>query len=128
MGAVPVQANAFGDFVAGLIKAIMTGGATAAEAYITALDPEILALPLVQILLDDGIDALVGSITTGITNIATGVIVDIQVNGENSSAVTAAVALQYALAGKDPNAISTARANACQAYLLLGHWDGVVTS
>lgn len=127
MGAVPVAENVVGNFIAGLIKSIMTAGEDGAKAYLTALDPAVFGNPIIKFFVDEVLDELVKQLGQAFTNIATGVVIDIQTKGQNSAAVNAATALAFALAGKDPHAIAKAREDAIKAYGSLVHWDGIVT-
>lgn len=113
------------DFFNGLIGALMTGGESAAEAYVLAMDPALLTIPPIKWLIDEGIHYIGGFITAFLARGATGLVIDIQTNGQNSSAVIAATALQYAIASGKQDAIKKATEEAAKAYGNLIHWGGV---
>lgn len=113
------------DFFNGLISALMTGGETAAEAYIAAADPALMAIPPIRWLVDEGIQYLGNLVDVFLAKSATGIIIDVQTNGQNSSAVIATTALKFAEASGNKDAIKKAIAEASAAYKALGNWNGV---
>lgn len=127
MADAPATTNAVATFVNGLISAAMTGGEVAVEAYITALDPAILAIPIVQDLLDELVSSVGDAIYGNIAKIADAIVFDIQTNGEASTAAKAATTLANATQGGDQNAIAQATQGLINAYGSLIHSDGTTT-
>jgi ABC-type cobalt transport system substrate-binding protein len=102
----------------------MTGGESAAEAYVTALDPALLAEPFFAFVIDQGVSE-VGSLLTGVfANMGITIVIDIQTNGEDSSVLQAATALQFANSSGNQNAINQSTQKLVQAWGSLIHWDG----
>lgn len=124
----PQTDNKVADFMNNLINAFLQGGETAAEAYVVGLDPAILALPIVELLIKDGLSWIGNYIDAYLARAATGIVIDIQTNGEKSDALNAATALQFAIASGDQAAIQAAADNAAAAYKKLINWDGSATN
>lgn len=123
----PQLKNAAANFVNGLIQAILIGGKDAAEAYIATQDPELMAIEPIRWMVDEGLDLLVGAITTNFAKAASAAVIDSQTKGEASTAVTAAMALQFAEAGGKEDEIQSAIQTAAKAYAGVTNWDGVAT-
>ena len=121
----PTPVNSAADVVNGIIKAINSGGVTAAEAFVTALDPELLGNPIVAYFLDKGIEWLADLIQQIEIRDATAIVIDIQTNGEQSAVIQAGAALAFANASGDKNAIEKAKQNLIGAYGSLIHFDGI---
>ena len=105
----------------------MKGGETAAEAYITSLDPAILAIPIVAWFVDQGVQYLGQILSIASQKFVDTVVIEIQTNAEKSSVITAATALQFALGSGNQAAITQASNNLSQAYASLIHFDGIAT-
>ncbi len=107
-----------------VISILMSDGEKAAEVYLTALDPELLAIPIVQWIMDQGVQYLGSLLSVMSQKLITGIVIDIQTNGEKSVVIQAAVALQIALSSGDKSAIATATVAASDAYRAAINWDG----
>lgn len=116
--------NKAADIVNEVVSAFMSGGEKAAELYLTSLAPEILGIPIVQWLLDEAVSYIGQIISVSGQKFADQIVIDIQTNGEKSSVLTAATELQYALASKDPEAISKATSNLTTSWGNLIRYDG----
>lgn len=126
MGTVPTTDNKAAEILDGVISALMSGGEKAAEAYIIALDPAILATPFGTWLVDEGVSYVGQILSIAGQKFANEIVIDIQANGEQSSVITTATSLQYALASGDTAAITLATKNASDAWGGLIRWDGSV--
>lgn len=115
--------NVTAAVIGGFIEALMTGGETAAEAYLTAQFP-LLANPIAQSILDWMVNELGSAIQSYLINSATGIVINIQTSSEQSAIVNAATALQLAQSSGDKDAINQAVENAKRAYQGLIRWDG----
>ncbi len=123
-GADPSADNKLADFFNKLIEAFEQGGVVAMEAYITSLDPAVLAIPIVAWFVDQGV-SYIGQFISIITQKAvTGIVIDLQTNGEESTVLTTATALALAQGSGDQNAITDAKNKAISALGSLIHWDG----
>jgi hypothetical protein len=120
----PSTDNAVADFFNNIISALIKGGDVAAEAYITTLDPAILALPPVALLVDQGVQYLGQIVNAYVAKGLTSIVIDVQTKGEESSCLQAALALQEAINKGDQDAINQAVQNASNAYGSLIHWNG----
>ncbi len=116
--------NTAADIINQVVSAFMTGGEKAAEAYLTALAPEVLGIPFFQFLLDEAVQYLGQIISVAGQKFADEVVIDIQTNQEESSVINTAVALQFALTSGDQSAISLATANLKKSYSSLFSYDG----
>ena len=105
----------------------MSGGEVAAEAFLTAEVP-VLAFPLFQGVLSWLVSDLGGALQTVLINNATGIVLTLQTNAEQSDIVAAATALKLAQASGDAAAIQGALTNAISAYKALINFDGVMPS
>lgn len=124
MGTTPTTSNEALVIVDAVISALMQGGEVAAEAYLTSLDPALLAVPIVAWLMDEGVKYLGSIISVVEQKFVNGIVIDIQVNGEKSAVITQAVALQIALSAGDPNAIKAQADKAAAAWGSIIHYDG----
>lgn len=120
--------NTLADIVNGIISAINQGGLTAAEAYVTALNPAVFGEPIIAYFVDKGLGWLESLIAEIEVRDATAIVVDIQTNGEQSAVVQAGAALAFANASGDQDAISKAKQGLVTAYGGLIHFDGVATN
>lgn len=119
---VPVT-NKAAEIVGGFVKALMSGGESAAETYIKAELP-FLALPVFSQITDWIVGSIGSEIQTVIINGTTKMVINIQTGSEQSAVVAAATALQMAQQSGDQVAIAKALTVAKKAYLDLGNWDG----
>ncbi len=108
----------------GVIGAFFQGGEVAAEAYLTALDPSLLALPIVAWFLDEGVALLGKFLRVATEKFADSVVIDIQINGEKSKALNACTELALALGSGNTDAIAQASQDAKDAYKAVVHFDG----
>lgn len=119
--------NVTAEIIGGFIEALMTGGETAAEAYLTLQFP-FLANPIAQEILDWIVSDLGSALQSYLINSATGIVINIQTSNEQDDVVAAATALQIAQVSGDQSAISKAMENAKTAYKDLIRWDGTFSS
>ena len=119
----PTSDNKIADFVNGLVNALMSGGVTAAQTYLTATSP-IFAYPFINWLSNIALNYLAGIIGTAVKNALDTIVIDIQTNGEASSVIQTATALAIAQASGDVNAITQAKHAAIDAWAALIHSDG----
>lgn len=124
MGAVPTDTNKVATIVNGFLHALVTLGDDAAEAYLTALDPGLLGLPIIRDLLDLGVSEIGKYLYTFLATMGTNLIIDIQTHGEESSVISAGVALQMAQGSGDAQAIQKAQNAMVSAWANLIHYDG----
>lgn len=116
--------NTAAQIVGGVLQAIMQGGETAAQTYLTAQFP-ILANPILSQILSTILSLVAGPIQTYLINCATGIVIKVQTSVEQGSVINAATALQLAQSSGDQQAIDQALATMKGAYEKLGLWDGV---
>lgn len=119
--------NQAAEIIDNVIAALMVGGEKAAEVYITALDPGLLAIPIIAWLLDEGIEYLGHIVSVIGQKNATAIVIDIQTSGEESEVVAAGTALVYANASGNKEAIQNAVNDATNAYKKLFTYDGSYT-
>ena len=119
--------NTAAAIVGGFIEALMTGGETAAEVYLTAQVP-ILANPILQDILDWIVSDIGGALQTVLINNATALVINIQTSSEQLNVVSAATALQIAQNSGDQAAITEALTNAKAQYAKLFSWDGTYSA
>jgi len=112
------------EIINGVISALMTAGEDAAVAYLTALDPAILALPLCQWLLKEGIQYLGQIVSIAGQKFVDNLILDIQTKGEESDVIVATTALALAQASGNQGSIQQALQNAASAYKAAFNLDG----
>lgn len=124
MGTTPTANNQIAQFLNELTNALMTGGVAAAEAYVQSLDPALLAIPIVAWFVDEGISYLGSILSVAAQKVITGLVIDIQTNGEESAVLTSATELALAQGSGDPNAVQNAINDAITAWGSLIHWDG----
>lgn len=124
MSSSPTTENVAADILNGVISALMSGGEKAAEAYLTALDPAVLAIPIIAWIMDEGIKYLGQILSVAGQKFADEIVIDVETNGERSSVITTATALQFALASGNATDIALATQNASAAWGKLIHYDG----
>lgn len=124
MGDTPTANNQIAEFLDQFINALVTGGEVAAEAYITSLDPALLAVPIIKWFVDQGVQYLGKLLSVATQKVITGLVIDIQTNGEESAVLTSATALALAQGSGDPAAVQNAVNDAIKAWGELIHWDG----
>jgi hypothetical protein len=105
----------------------MSGGEKAAEAYLTALAPEILGIPIVQFLLDEAVSYVGQILSVAEQKYADAIVIDIQAGAEKSDVINSGVALQLAMGSGNQDAINLAATNLKNAYKGLITWDGSAT-
>ena len=127
MGTTPTTTNEIAEIINQVISAFMSGGEAAAEAYLTALDPALLALPPIAWLMDEGVGYLGQILSVAGQKFVDSIVIDIVSNQEKSSVITTATAFQFALGSGNQAAITQASQNLSTAYANLIHWDGNAT-
>lgn len=110
-----------------VIGILMTGGEKAAEIYLTALDPGLLAIPIIAWLMDEGIEWLGQIVSIAGQKTIDGIVIDVQKNGEQSQAVTAATALILANGSGNADGITQATTALEAAYKSAINYDGWAT-
>lgn len=128
MSTTPLPTNQVAAIINEVVAAFLSGGETAAEAYLTALDPALLSIPFVQWILDWGVQYVGQIISVAGQQFATKIVIAIQTDGEQSNVVNGATALQLALGSGDQTAINQAAENLKTAYGALFSFDGVAPS
>lgn len=123
----PTTSNTAANIINDVISALMSGGEQAAEAYLTALDPAILSVPIIAWLMDEGVQWLGQILSIAAQKFADNVIIDIQTNAENSEVINASTALALAIGSGDQSAIQNAVSNASAAYKAAFGFDGWAT-
>ncbi len=123
----PSATNSTADVINGIISALMSGGEVAAEAYITALDPVLFTPPIMQWLLDRGVQYLGQILSIAGQKFADQVVFSIQTQGEQADVITATTALAIAQASNDTAAIAGAVSAASAAYKAAFRLDGWAT-
>ena len=124
MGTVPTTDNQAAEILDQVISLLMSGGLVAAEAYLTSLAPEVLSLPVIAWIMDQGLSYVAQIVSVAGQKFATQIVVDIQTHGEKSSVITTATALQFALSSGNQTDIDLATKNASTAWGNLIHYDG----
>lgn len=124
MGTVPTTNNVAAEVLDGVISALMSGGEKAAEAYLTTLAPEVLAIPIIAWIMDEGVHYIGQILSIAGQKFATQIVIDVQTRGEQSSVITTATALQFALSSGNASDIAIATQNASAAWANLIHYDG----
>ncbi len=120
----PTSDNQAADILNLVISALMSGGETAAEAAITALDPALLANPVSQWLLAQGVRYLAQIVSIAGQRFGDALIIDFQTGSEASNVLSAGTALAIAQATKDPQAIADAVKAASAAWKSAIGFDG----
>ena len=123
---LPETTNPLATFVDELIKAAISGGDVAVEAYLTAQAP-FLALPVFEVILNYIITSVGTAVYKNMANIANDIVFDIQTNSENSTVLQAAIAAQAAKASGDQSAIDKANQDLINSLGNLIHSDGSAT-
>lgn len=124
----PTTTNSAADVLNGVISALMSGGVTAAETYLTGIAPEVMAIPILAWLADEGISYLAQVLTVAGEKFADQIVVNIQTNGEKADVLNTATALAIAIASKNASAISAATIAASAAYKSAFNFDGWATT
>lgn len=124
MGDTPTTTNTAAQFINNVIEALFEGGLEAAIVYITGVAPEAMAVPIVSWVVKEALSYLEQIVSKATQRAATQVVIDIQTRGEQSSVITTATALQYALSSGNATDIEFAKKNASDAFARLIHWDG----
>lgn len=123
MATTPVTVNPVATIVNQAISAAMSGGELAVQAAITAEVP-FLGLPIISTIFGWFLGRVESYFYVDAANAATKLIIDIQVNAEESAATKAFNDVQTAIAGGDQNAINTASAALDSAYGDIIGYDG----
>ncbi len=116
--------NQTADILNCVIQALLSGGEKAAEAYLTALDPVLLANPIMSWLMDVGVQYIGQILSIAGQKFVDQLVIDAQVNYEKSGVLDAGTALTLAMASKDQAAIDMAKANLSAAYQAIISFDG----
>jgi hypothetical protein len=124
MSTAPTTDNAPVDVINGIVSAFFTGGEVAAEAFLTALDPALLANPLGQWIIDEGVGYIGQILSIAGQKFIDGIVIDVQTNSEKSTVLSTATALAIANASGDKSAIADAVSNLSAAYKAVINMDG----
>lgn len=124
MGDTPTAQNKAAEFFNNVIEALLEGGMEAAIVYITGVAPEAMAVPIVSWAVREGLSYLEQMVSKAGQKAATQIIIDVQTHGEQSSVITTATALQFALSSGNGEDIRIATDNAAQAIGRLVKFDG----
>lgn len=117
-------ANRATTFIEGVVSAFVTGGDTAAEAFITSLAPEFFAIPFFHWLMTEAVSYMGQFLRVAGEKFADNVAIDIQIKGESSDVITTSTALAIAEASNDPIAIAGAVKASAAAYKSAFNFDG----
>lgn len=124
----PTTVNKTASIVAGILEQLASGAEDVVIAMILADTAEVVAIPVIgqlwTAIVKLAVNRLGQYFYVNTANIATKIIIDIQVSGEASSANEAFQNLQMAVASGDKNAIKTASDDMDKAYGDLVHDDG----
>jgi len=123
----PTATNAAAGVLNDVISAIMSGGVVAAEAYLTALDPALMSIPIVQWLVDEGVGHLAQILTVAGERFGDSLIIDFQTGTEASDVLTTGTALALAQASGNETAIAAAVQAATDSWRSLIGYDGWAT-
>jgi hypothetical protein len=123
MATTPVTVNPISTIVNSAISAALQGGEVAIQAAITAEVP-FLGLPIISTVFGWALSYVEGYFYTYTADAVTKLVIDIQVNSEESVASQTFSYLQTAIASGDPNAISAASTALDSAYAGLINYDG----
>lgn len=123
MGAVPETTNTIATIIDGFVKAAITGGEDAAEAYIGVQAP-FLELPVINIFTNWAISLFGNAIYSNAANLVAIAVIDVQTNLEKSAFKSAVDALTKAKQGGDANAVKSANDQFNKAASALIFWDG----
>ena len=126
-GASPTTSNSAAEIMEQIVSAIMSGGVAAAEAYVLALDPAVLSIPIIAWAVDEGISYIAQFISIAGQKFVDGVVINIQTDLEDSNVVNAATELALAQGSGDQAAIAKAVADASAAYKAAINFDGWAT-
>ncbi len=120
----PTLDNKAAGIVNQILKELIEGaGETVVEALLIAQFPW-LGLPFIKQIFEFILDKASALIYTNAAIAATKIIIDIQVNQEESAVAIAFQNLQMALASGDENAIKFASADLSKSYAAIIHFDG----
>lgn len=122
--ASPTTDNKALGVINGIISALISGGEKAAEAYIVALDPALLGIPIINWIIDEGVGYLATIVSVAGQKFADALVIDIQTKQEGSNVITATTALAIAQASNDQKAIDAAIKAASSAYKTAFNLDG----
>ncbi len=122
--AAPTTDNAALDFLNGVIGALMSSGEVAAEAYITASDPALFAIPIVAWIIDEGVVYLGQILSIAGQKFGDALIIDFQTGSEQASVLSTGTALAIAQASGNAAAIASAVASASNAWKSAINFDG----
>lgn len=120
----PTTDNKALEIINGIISALMAGGEKAAEAYIVALDPALLGLPIINWIVDEGVQYLATILSVAGQKFADNLVINIQTEQEGNDVINATTALAIAQASNDAKAIAQAVVTAGQAYKAAFNLDG----
>ena len=123
----PTATNSVANFVNDLIIKFIAGDEVVLQNYIAVQIP-FLEAPVVRIFTNQVIGYICDSIRKNITQLATAIVVDIQVNGEQSALNLAFKNLQAAIQGGNQDAITKAQKAFMDAAANLAHSDGASTN
>lgn len=124
MGASPATTNQTASVINAVLKNIIEGaGLDVIEATLIAEVPW-LGWPVIKQIMELILNKAADLLYTQAANAATKIVIDVQVNVEQSKVLNAFQNLQMAIASGDQNAISKASSDLDDAYGSLIHSDG----
>jgi len=120
----PTSDNTATDILNNVVSQFMSGGETAVEVYLTALDPALLANPIMQFLLDEGVSYLGQLLSIAGQRFGDCLIIDFQTGVEGANVLSTGTALAIAQASGDSAAVTAAVAAASAAWKSAIGFDG----
>lgn len=120
----PTTQNQVASTVNSVLKTIIEGAGTTALENALIVEFPWLGLPVIKQIFEFILNKVSAIIYQDAAEAATKLIIDLQVNGEESSVGNAFKNLQMALASGDQNAINQTSKELDQAYASLIHSDG----
>ncbi len=120
----PTLDNKAAGIVNQILKELIDGaGETMVETALLAQFP-FLGLPFVKQIFEWVLNKVSTAVYTNAAEAATKIIIDIQVNGEESTVLNSFQNLQMAIASGDANAIEIASSDLSKSYASIIHYDG----
>lgn len=115
----PTTVNPLAEFMNNVVAAVVKGGRSAGEAYILASQPE-LNNPFIKWFIDAGLDWISSFVDHNLEMLMTGLIIDIQTNGEKSDVYKTLSIIKAKAGAPTPEEIAAAKA----AWAAAIHYDG----
>ena len=121
----PATNNHAASVVNGILKKVIEGTSVDAIEALVIADVPWLGFPVIKQVFEFILNKVAALIYVRAANAATKIVVDIQVNGEESVVLSSFQNLQMAIASGDADAIKKASDNLDEAYGSLIHSDGI---